>query len=114
MLNGKALDAKVGKEIMGVPFAEPVNDMYCHHCGAFADHSDKRCHYSIDDGAALAVVRKMAEKGYMVTIDPLWWATAEFEIVFSKNFTAPCRGEGTFPHAVCIAALRALGVEVDE
>ena len=121
MQPGRELDALIAKHIFGYEFQPPADRDYCEHCGRvplyWAEGStlrkeevcDNHCHYSTDDDAPWQVVRAMWEKGYEINLSrddgqiDCDFREAGKEWVWAS---AP-----TLPHAVCVAALRALGVE---
>jgi len=113
---GREMDALIAERVIGEPFIDPMYKYFgepecCPHCGRYCGYD---CHYSTDDDAAWRVVRAMMEKGIgrvsiqQMVIDGSW------EVIFGLS----CRSnrglgcENSFPHAVCLAALMALGVEV--
>ena len=124
---GRELDAAVARHVFGYEFQPLTGGKgYCEHCGrVFQGYNDYynlkkfcqgRCRYSIDDDAAWAVVRAMREKGFAVSMgwtdDDALEQTYLSVVVFTGTNG---RGNGTeksFPHAVCVATLMALGVEL--
>jgi len=115
MQPGREMDAAVAEGVMGYAFYRYEKDnSRCYHCGRglYDDENGcdgECCHYSTDDDAAWTVVRAMWEKGYEINLSrddgqiDCDFREADKEWVWAS---AP-----TLPHAVCMAALRAMGVE---
>jgi hypothetical protein len=71
-------------------------------------------HYSTDIGAAWAVVEKMRAAGWSFTLQPYPGATT-WDVIFGRfGSGAWARDIADAPYAICLAALRAVGVEVDD
>jgi len=134
---GRELDAKVAKCVMGYEFKPPHRGSSlgysCSNCGGMrAKHDERmpvlrpdgewmlwcdgmRCHYSTEDDAAWAVIQKMVEKGFDVSVDRSMRRVGKIEVSFwpVEAYGQTCSGIATtFAHAVCIAAPRALGGRV--
>ena len=133
MKPGREMDRLVAKEIMGWEFAE---DTYgglhrCKNCGGSAcydtrlairdiynvwiPHCDgKRCHYSTEDNSAWLVLRAMLEKEIDVDIDRATPPQVSVTFWPSGCYDYAVSGEAeTFAEAVCVAALRAMGVTLE-
>ena len=119
---GREMDAAVAEHVMGWEFKTPAyRHNTCSNCGrpvsryAWPSCRRRDCHYSTDDDAAWAVVRAMVEKEYVVTVSyvPMTdgsrdgWASIE-----DSDENVFCYEASTLAEAVCVAALRALGVEI--
>jgi len=115
---GRAMNGMIHKHVMGHDEID-VFDIVA-HLGGTGDRlwASKYCQwpdYSTDDAAAWTVVQAMWGKGYLAMVYPKS-ERARFGIGFNDfngNGVRYAKSD-TFAHAVCIAALRALGVEVDE
>jgi len=122
MKPGREMDALVAREIMDNPFVEPERPYEypppCKHCGHWCSDD---CHYSTEDDAAKAVVWAMLEKGYAVHIRP---GVVRFETDGPVSVSVILEGDDpafqmghcwseSFAEAVCVAALRALGVTLE-
>ena len=122
MKPGRSLDKEVHQEVFGVPLVESV----CENL-AWVDEprpytrKGKRSvhvpHYSTSIEAAWEVVEKLCEHGCTVFTE----YTADEEDGCALVDVDPETGEevlhavaDTIPHAICLAALKACGVEVDD
>ena len=135
MKPGREMDRLVAKEVMGWEFDVPANrGGECQNCGGrwgdAPSHGRRKpldnewyrwcdgnaCRYSTSDAAAKAVVWAMWEKGYMVEMVD----HGSNYVRFMLHWADPSETEGkgsadgpSFPMAVCVAALRALGVDCE-
>ena len=126
MKPGREMDRLVAKEVMGFSFMSACGDnARCWHCGRSLYDDDGcdvvKCHYSTEDDAAKAVVWAMLEKGYAVHIRP---GVVRFETDGPVSVSVILEGDDpafrmghcwseSFAEAVCVAALRALGMEME-
>ena len=113
MKPGRDMDRLVAKEVMDNPFVEPERPYEypppCKHCGHWCSDD---CHHSTEDDAAWAVVRAMHDKGWRLWLFPPHDDALVFTVHFAKIGGAHRFAQAqTFAEAVCVAALRALGVE---
>ncbi len=125
MITGRDLDALVAEKVMGFPsFAEQVvsklsthirfNHEACVICGRQDDTRECLPKYSTEIAAAWEVVEKLREKDFLVSIRTLKSGKIRC-LVFSpdsENGPGVRAISDTAPHAVCLAALKACGVEV--
>ncbi len=119
MQPGREMDALIAEHVMGWKFI-PWNGgkTNCPHCGRtyqgycnYYDpmvYCDRDCHYSTDDDAAWNVVKAMWAKGYEINLSH---DNGQIDCDFR---TGGCEWDWasvpSFPHAVCMATLRAMGV----
>lgn len=119
MKPGKELDALIAENVMGLPVLDYNN--YGTITVSYENDENRQAvwvdlpKYSTDITAAWEVAEKLAEKGFYYEIQQAW----------SQENTKRCRvylndGEAryiaigdTAPHAICLAALKALGVEIE-
>jgi len=116
--SGREIDALIAEHVMDEPFLDPREAHFdspepCPYCGRWCDLD---CHYSTDDDAAWAVVRAMWEKGWDIALEGSHGTDGTLAWV---GITSRVDGSGAyvpkvpFAAAVCIAALKALGVVGD-
>ena len=115
MKPGRDMDALVAREIMDNPFVEPERPYEypppCKHCGHWCSDD---CHYSTEDDAAWPVVRAMWDEGFCVWIENPAQLGGYVDAAFSTNGLINGSGNSeSFAEAVCVAALRALGVTLE-
>ncbi len=105
MKPGRELDALIAKKVMGIKDVQmtvgfgPVYDF----TGAQGMPRKVVPNYSTDIRAAWELVKKLAPSGYMVQIvqrgtNDYWVSVKDGEIIFAE----------TAPHAICLAALKAV------
>ena len=116
---GRKLDWAVFEAIRGLTDADTAI-LDCEHCVHVSGDTEITCcadcveipNYSTDHDAAWQVVRAMWEKGYGVEIKRA--ADGKVDVDFRNKARWEWACWETMPTAVCIAALGAWGVEVDE
>jgi hypothetical protein len=108
MSPGRELDALVAEKVMGVSTEIVERGL---------SYEESKCitvracssrflpHYSTNIAAAWEVVSEMADKGYLYALSP---GVCNFCLLGTNTWT---RGEGSAPHAICLAALKAVGHE---
>jgi hypothetical protein len=111
MKPGRELDMLIAEKVMGYEYHPTKRYMapknYRDRDG-FRVWDEDIPHYSTDIAAAWEVVTKLAEEGKQIRIsnkamgNNYWWSYIE---------EGAAQGESA-PHAICLAALKALGVEV--
>jgi len=111
---GREMDALIAERVIGEPFIDPMDKYFgepecCPHCGRYCGYD---CHYSTDDDAAWRVVRKMVDDGFQAVIAADTGEGIDAYVDFERGFEHSDSLATTFAKAVCVAALRALGVEV--
>ena len=131
MKPGREMDALVALYVMDWEFDVPANrGGECQNCGGrwgdAPSHGRRKpldnewyrwcdgnaCRYSTSDDAAWAVVRAMHDKGWRLWLFPPHDDALVFTVHFAKIGGAHRFAQAqTFAEAVCVAALRALGVE---
>ena len=116
MKPGREMDAKVAWEVFRYAFREPRDTKLseCAYCGRRILFSNREClcHYSTSDDAAWPVVRAMWDEGFCVWIENPAQLGGYVDAAFSTNGLINGSGNSeSFAEAVCVAALRALGVE---
>ena len=112
---GRELDALVAEKVMGLRFVwrSQLTDHYGYNAGVWTiptkwgtmDLTEEPPRYSTDIAAAWEVVEKMREDGFLVALYRSAGAwIADTNPGYGKSDTAP--------HAICLAALRAVGEDV--
>lgn len=136
MKAGRELDALVAEKVMGLPVvwsSEPYVILggtrregrfpYLKGRAHGCDYDWAEVpHYSTDIGAALTVAEHMHAQGWHyevgshISLDDVRWAEFArgnydaYDASWEESYDV---GAATIPHAICLAALRAVGVEVD-
>ena len=137
MTPGRELDALVAEKVMGLTHEAPVcngysclEEMHDSGCSVGMANFHYPAHYSTDISAAWQVVEKMrgASKIGKIPCDLVVWVGSANAKWFCEIFDlsptgyvgydgplieAKCEGI-TAPHAICLAALKAVGVHIDE
>lgn len=67
-------------------------------------------HYTTDIAAAWQVVEKLKKHGFYAVI----WVKPGIVQLYCHNEVCTIEEKGTVPLAICLAALKAVGVEIDE
>lgn len=129
MKAGRELDALVAEKVMGCDVAKILHYGYQGHyryrcdCPG-ANSPDLRRHadegfdgdvkpYSTDIAAAMEIVPEMNRRGLTLVLGiTASGANAKFTGLISGQWDAPEPTAATAPLAICLAALKALGVEV--
>lgn len=118
---GRELDALVAEKIikLSAKYWRPtcfVNDheldanVWCYDCSGMVDDQERVPeHYSTEIAAAWLVVEKLATQGLRLSLDafggdPWWVEFADEQWERGAQATA-----NTAPHAICLAALKAVG-----
>lgn len=113
MKPGRELDALVAEKVMGLTSSEVEIHRQFWLDGCFSNLP----HYSTDIAAAWEVVEKLTSKKQphfqlslcdSYTENPKW--CAEFDL--DRPFKRVIAKAETAPHAICLAALKAVGVEI--
>ena len=130
---GREMDRLVAQHVMGWKFDVPANrGGECQNCGGrwgdAPSHGRRKpldnewyrwcdgnaCHYSTSDAAAWLVLRAMLEKEIDVDIDRATPLQVSVTFWPSGCYDYAVSGEAeTFAEAVCVAALRAMGVTLE-
>ena len=111
-MTARELDAMVAEKVMG---REVIKRPYSDE-GPCLRAVDSRQwvpmpFYSTDIGSAWEVVEKMADKGFYASIQNCHTPISDWCVVLANGKDA-FEAEGAFPRAACLAALRAVGVEL--
>ena len=116
---GRALDALVAERVMGCTPEAHHMEKYSPTCGCKhrihrntrEDLGDLLADYSTDIGAAWEVGEKLGHKTFSLTgpedKEPVTWC-AEFGSFQDAVFQAEDAEADTAPHAICLAALKAV------
>ncbi len=110
MKPGRELDRFIAKNVMGDP--NPTNSYYCDGPSYFDPPA-----YSTSIEAAWEVVEKVwGEKWFRLdrtqSMNDDWrWTAGEVEYFMGDNVIRNTVYSASAPHAICLAALEALGVE---
>ena len=119
MKPGRELDALVAEKVMGLTVCR---NEACEGCDSdmwMLDGTiwsrDPLTHYSTDISAAWEVVEKVRSEGQRID---LWDGPSGWRVRFATESRAhrppvPCASESV-AHAICLAALKAVGYEVDD
>ena len=113
---GRERDALIAERVMGLAVEiMPDGRWECGNPIGLGGAFPLPCYSTDDDDAAWAVVREMWEREWDLAMEvhsrsdgDLYWIS----ITSRLDGTGGCVAKPTFAHAVCAAALRALGVEV--
>jgi hypothetical protein len=110
MKPGRELDALVAEKVMGYRrHHDDCNTYWVDSDGEEPTHSHD---YSTDIAAAWEVVEKLAEKRIQISAAPLWGSEGRmiWEATWKKvNDTWNPVHANSAPHAICLAALKAVG-----
>ena len=119
----REMDAKIDELVLGWPRTnlDKVSSRQCPRCGRAIHWPRPRpmyicpCEYSTDDEDAWKVVQAMYDKGYHVEmVDHGDGHYAHFMLCWADRSESKDKGSAdgpSFAEAVCVAALRALGVD---
>ena len=123
---GRELDALVAEKVMGWvlnrhEFGSELPGGPLKSLGIAPDgsHIMGLPHFSTNISAAWEVVQSMIERGYAFRIDSYWCRPLEIRFwspkkgMHHKPFMAEAENLYRLPHAICLAALKAMGVEED-
>lgn len=124
MKAGRELDALIAEKVMGWSiFIQPMNHIFPHLVEdegrlllfRYKISSAVQWSPSTDIAAAWEVVEKIKREGFKVQFDGdfgwvVYW-THEDYLGGSEKYLEPFGKAGTAPHAICLAALKAVGVE---
>lgn len=117
-MTDQELDALVAEKVMGfcihIPgFTVNITNLQriCKRCDKMIDIKEfaaqhGRCNFSTDIAAAWEVVEKMQDRGIAIYFEDGVW-----EVDVDENFTVSARDDSA-QKAICLAALKAVGVEV--
>jgi hypothetical protein len=110
------MDAIVAEKVMGISVTGRWLSRLYYDPGGGVRRALPR--YSTDFAAAFEVVEKMGERGFWCRMTTPFYPGAPYHAGFTPHETTGWNGrpdhEGSAPtlaHAICLAALRALGVE---
>lgn len=118
MKPGPELNLKVALEIMGweqhPDYKHLARDTRPQSLGAFMDIKTSLPKYSEDIAAAWEVVEKLKSNSQNHMIDIFWDVDLWYCHIHSHDkIERHVYGEETAPHAICRAALKSVGVEVE-
>lgn len=112
---GRALDALVAEKVMGFRRSEAWLDASPRHYAdpEWPDYTQETPRYSTDIGAAWQVVENLADRGWKVDVQnryyPCWAVHVHFPLPDTRNvFETSELLFGAVPHAICLAALKAV------
>lgn len=108
---GRELDALVAEKVMGIAIPEGADTQYLETCMDLP-------YYSTDIAAAWEVVEKLFQSGFDLYLETFKddedkpQCRVSFQAIDNQDKGSGPIYADTAPHAICLAALKAVGVEI--